>query len=211
MDTGREYVRDWIGYWGYLSEQVMERCTRASERVRKEKYDLGGLYADVVGFWTDAALATLHVWRGPVRTPQPVIFLLGREDTYVEPKCVWSFLPAMPHEKPSFVWVGCVDPIKGATGNELTWENVDVGIAKDRSGIEVTLQDLDLLTPLKAGTYRAVARLGEVPVAEILIVVQQEKHFSGESTRVSAKKPTAKAGSKTHPRSRRAAGEPSAG
>jgi hypothetical protein len=191
MEAGREYMRDWVGYWGYLSEQVMERCTKASDRIRQEKYGLSNMFSDVVGFWTDTAMASLQLWRGPVRTPQTVIFLLDVQDEFAGPKCVPMFLPALPAEKPSHVWLGCVDRVEGADGNEITWEHVDVRPTADKSGIEVRL--LDLPKPLLPATYRCIVRLGEMPVAEIMIVVQQQKRYTEKAQHLGTKPPKPKA------------------
>src|SRR6266404_9379651 len=133
MDSAREYMRDWVGYWGYLSEQVMERYTKASEKIRQEKYGLSNVFSDVVGFWTNTSMATLQLWRGQTRMPQPVIFLLDKKEDFAGPKCVWLFMPALPHQRVSHIWLGCVDYDETDTGSEITWENVDVRVAEDKS------------------------------------------------------------------------------
>ncbi len=198
MDSGLEYWRDWIGYWDYLSERAGERCLKASQRLNKEDYKVESFLSDVVGFWTDTALASLAVWRGPTRTPQPIIFRLDESDECAGPKCIPVFAPRLPSTPPRALWIGCLGeapPPDHGVGEE----NIKVQFTKDRTGLEVSLVGLNSKKKgLHPATYRAMIRLDEVPVGEVFIVVQESTSFGDAPT--SAAKKAAPAKAPAHPK-----------
>ena len=66
---------------------------------------------------------------------------------------------------------------------EAHLRNIEVGFeGDDRTRVYVKL--VAIKKPLAPGTYRTVVRMGEVPIAEVLIVVQEKKSFTAEVTRV---------------------------
>ncbi len=200
MDAAREYWKDWIGYWGYVSAQAMDRWYKASSRVRREEYGTKSLIADVVGFWTDSTEAFIGACRGSTRMPQPLIFRVGTKDECAGPKYVKYvnvFSPALPNTNPDVIWLGRVDGRKSSP-RDLSRDNLLVTFTDNKSQLEVQLVDLGLKTPLELGSYRAMVRIDEVPIAEVLIVVQEitgpgeEQSVQGNAVPRGSTSPTAR-------------------
>ncbi len=192
MQTGQEYWKDWIGYWGFISEQAAQRWFKASDRLRKEEYKLESFYSDVFGFWTDSTMAFLAACRGPVRSPQPVIFRLDPNDSVAGPKYIPIFAPCLPNADPSFVWLDCRNPEDPAPKHPVEWRNLRLRFTENKSELEIKL--LGLKPPLTPATYRAIVHLEEVPLAEVLIVVRDSREWGDHPSNVHASGDAAKEG-----------------
>jgi hypothetical protein len=181
----QDYWKDWVGFWGYVITSASEKFFTATVQLEKEEYGPENLFSDVFAYWNNLGSAYTTLLKGSYHH-EPIVFVLDEHDECSGPKYIKIFAPSLPNTAPSSIWVEAVQSVMDDAKHpwaRLTWRNIEVGFeGDDRTRVYVKL--VAIKKPLAPGTYRTVVRMGEVPIAEVLIVVQEKKSFTAEVTRV---------------------------
>ena len=172
MSTQQDYLEDWLGYWAYLSERAMNTWYKTARRIQSRDYRPEDLVADTLDFWTNTAMASWEVWRGADKRPPLVFFHVDSHHTCTGSKCVRVFSQRMPFKEPSIAWLGPVGGVSGP-GALIGPDTLRAQLSEDGTELELKLVGIKTAIDesLAPATYRALVHMGEVPVAEVLIVV----------------------------------------
>jgi hypothetical protein len=172
MSTQQEYIEDWIGYWVSVSERAMNTWYKTARRIQSRDYRPEDMFSDALDFWTSTTMASWEVLRGSDKRPPLVFFHVDGHDTCTGSKWVRVFSQRMPFKEPSIAWLGPVGEVSGP-GVPIDSGALHAQLSDDGTELELKLVGLKntIDQSLAPATYRAVVHIGEVLVAEVLIVV----------------------------------------
>jgi hypothetical protein len=179
MSLEREYTEEWVGYWSYVLQRASDNAFRAVREIQRRNYEPKDFISDVIGFWTDVGVATVTAWRGQERRPATLIFRVDIGDDFHPPETIPVFAPSLPFKEPS-VFLEIVGE-KPEHGRLIKAENVRARL-RDKRELEIKLVNLshfeeksiqDPKKLLAPAHYRAIVHIDEVPLAELLIIVER--------------------------------------
>ena len=211
MGLAEEYTEEWIGYWSYLAHRTQSAMYRAVHEIQRRRYDSSDAISDIVSFWTDVGVATVTAWRGDAHKPPVVVLPLSTDDDIGGSETVALLSQSLPFVSPEVIWLGAVTSSEpdDAPSRSLTRENLQAWPDRDRRELEIKLVGTgpaqqaattapadqpikptkQKRQPLRAATYRAIVRIGQVPVAEVLVVVERPQRLSPRRRRGRRRQP----------------------
>ena len=178
MKLGQDLVDDWMGYWYYVSQRYLDVWQDMTTRTRNGEYKPEYWYRDIVDLWTSTAAASWLALQGRDKRLPTIFLSLVHGDQIGDTKGVPVFSARLPRKDPAIVWVGTLG--KEPTEGEVRETQLKARFNEDRSMIMVSLvgqryhgkpHSRERLTNeyLRA-TYRAFVVVGDVPIAEVIIL-----------------------------------------
>ena len=202
MGLAEEYTEEWLGYWSYVAQRAQSAMYRAVSEIQGRQYEPKDAISDIVSFWTDVGVATVTAWRGDTHKPPVVVIPLSAEDDIGGSETVAVLPQSLPLAPVEVIWLGEVAPStsEDATARPLAPEDLRAYLDQDRRELQIEVIGTGPLQqaartapadqpikptaqkrrPLRAATYRAIVRVGQVAVAEVFIVVEPPRELSGQ-------------------------------